>query len=741
MAGKHKIKIKAIVPQAEFLDMPHKFRAFVAGYGCLRESTEIVTSNGLVPIGNIDRPMQILSLNEKNNQLEFCQGGSAFPKGKANLYRIVTTQGEFAANESHRILGAEHKYLSVCDLSVGQEVCSSFGDPFLTNLVQGQIEYQQDDLCSTNKASSYQGHCVRLGHFYDQLLQLAEDTFQFSFPSLAYAQGSCPHSGLSDILQKGDCLEQLQKHTQRCLFFGRKHNCHLRFLLGRLDNAVANLVSSLFPEHTFDGNKDRQRFLLKSSLHHKEHGFAESKSHYNHGSNALKYLFSRFYSLINSPVNYYGQEVSKPTKILAIEKQKVNEYYWDMQVEKNHNYLTPDGIVHHNSSKTVTGCMAMCQHFYEWPLINQGYFAPTFPHIRDIFYPSIEEVADWFNMSVEIKEGNKEVHFYSGNQYRGTTICRSLERPGSIIGFKIGHAMVDELDVLPIHKAKQAWQKIIARMRYKVDGLKNGIDVTTTPEGFKYVYQLFFKNPAEKHELAKNYGLIQASTYDNEKNLPDDYIPSLIEAYPSELIDAYIDGQFVNLTSGTVYRNYDRIKHNSLETIQEKEPLYIGMDFNVQHMAATIYVQRRGAWHAVAELKEVFDTPDMIKLIQNNWQSENHPITIYPDASGKSRKSVNASESDIFLLRQAKFKVKNYAANPLVKSRVLVMNKAFESDKLFINHIACPTVAECLEQQNYDKNGEPDKKSGFDHQNDASSYPIAYEMPIKAKAAVLNTSW
>jgi hypothetical protein len=39
-------------------------------------------------------------------------------------------------------------------------------------------------------------------------------------------------------------------------------------------------------------------------------------------------------------------------------------------------------------------------------------------------------------------------------------------------------------------------------------------------------------------------------------------------------------------------------------------------------------------------------------------------------------------------------------------------------------------VADCLEQQAYDKNGEPDKKSGKDHQNDATGYPIAYEFPV-----------
>lgn len=140
------------------------------------------------------------------------------------------------------------------------------------------------------------------------------------------------------------------------------------------------------------------------------------------------------------------------------------------------------------SGKTWVGCGGICKGMWEHPKINQGYFAPTYPQIRDIFYPTIEEVAFDWGLNVKINEGNKEVHFYEGRRYRGTTICRSMEKPGSIVGFKIGNAMVDELDVMSAAKAQQAWRKIIARMRYKVDGLRNGIDVTTTPEGFKFVY-------------------------------------------------------------------------------------------------------------------------------------------------------------------------------------------------------------------------------------------------------------
>jgi len=382
------------------------------------------------------------------------------------------------------------------------------------------------------------------------------------------------------------------------------------------------------------------------------------------------------------------------------------------------------------SSKTYTGCMASSMHYLEHPKINQGFFAPTYSHIRDIFYPTIEEVAFKFGLSVEIKQGFHEVSFFTGRQYRGTTICRSMDKPANIIGFKIGHALIDEFDTLPINKAADAWKKIIARMRYKVDGVKNGVDVTTTPEGFRFCHKIFVQDPQEKPELLKNYGLVQASTYENEANLPDDYIPSLIEAYPDELIEAYIEGQFTNLTTGTVYRGYDRKRCNSNEQIKEKEPLFIGQDFNVQAVASAIFVQRKDGYHAVAELKDIFDTPELVDVLTERYGKKGHRIIIYPDASGSSRKTVDASKSDLSLLRQAHFVVRNNPRNPAVRDRILATNKAFAQSKIWVNAQECPTIARCLEQQAYDANGSPDKATGFDHMNDAFSYFVAFECPI-----------
>lgn len=383
------------------------------------------------------------------------------------------------------------------------------------------------------------------------------------------------------------------------------------------------------------------------------------------------------------------------------------------------------------AGKTWAISAGACKHYWEHPKAHRGYFAPTYPQIRDIYFPTIEEVAHDWGLRVKIAEVNKEVHFYSGRQYRGTTICRSMEKPESIVGFKIARADVDELDTLPIRKAEHAWRKILARLRLKFDG-QNGADVATTPEGFRFTWQQWVKAVREKPELKGLYGLVQASTYDNELNLPDDYIPGLLASYPPQLIQAYLNGEFVNLTAGTIYHAYDRTLNASGETLQPGEPAFVGMDFNVGKMAAIIHVKREGQPHAVGEVINAYDTPDMIRILKERLGERQ--IRVYPDASGASRKSVNASTTDIQLLKAAGFIVIAPPANPPVKDRINSMNAMFcnaEGERRYrVNADLCPTYAENLEQQVWADNGEPDKTAGNDHTNDAGGYFIHKEYPL-----------
>lgn len=392
------------------------------------------------------------------------------------------------------------------------------------------------------------------------------------------------------------------------------------------------------------------------------------------------------------------------------------------------------------AGKTWAICAGACKHYWEHPKAHRGYFAPTYPQIRDIYYPTIEEVAHDWGLRVKIAEVNKEVHFYSGRQYRGTTICRSMEKPDSIVGFKVARADVDELDTLPVRKAEQAWRKILARLRLEYAG-QNGADVATTPEGFRFTYQQWVKAVRDKPELVGMYGLVQASTYDNEANLPEDYIPGLLASYPPNLISAYLNGQFVNLTSGTVYQQYDRAANMSREVIQPGEPVFVGMDFNVGKMAAIIHVKRNGNPHAVAEVIDAYDTPDMCSKLRG--MLGDRVIRVYPDASGASRRSVNASTSDHQILREAGFIVVTNPANPAVRDRVNAMNAMFcnanGERRYFVNADTCPTYADHLEQQVWADNGEPDKSAGHDHTNDAGGYFIVKDYPVVKRIALVES--
>lgn len=388
------------------------------------------------------------------------------------------------------------------------------------------------------------------------------------------------------------------------------------------------------------------------------------------------------------------------------------------------------------SGKTWVGGAGLCKHHWEWPKVNSGYFAPTYPQIRDIFYPTIDEVAFDWGLTAKVHESNKEVSLYAGRQFRGVILCRSMDKPANIVGFKIGKALVDEIDIMKQKQAETAWRKIIARMRYNVDGLPNSIDITTTPEGFKFVYQRFVKALRDKPNLRGMYGMVQASTFDNAANLPEDYIPSLLASYPPQLISAYLRGQFVNLASGSVYPDFCREKNHTNATMQENEPLHVGMDFNVLNMSAVIFVIRDGLPYAVDELVKVRDTPAMAKLLEDRYPGRS--VTVYPDASGKATKSVNASVSDLAILRQAGFAVRVNDANPAVKDRVNAVNAMILNGegkrRLMVNTDRCPHLTENLEQQCYDDNGEPDKSSGDDHLNDALGYFINQRYPIRSRA-------
>lgn len=715
------IKPTLNIPQAQFIAMPQKFKAFVAGFGCVREDTPVITEYGPMRICDIGPLTRVLSWNEKDQKFQLSLTSGAFPKGKANLYRVLTKQGEFHATAQHRLFSSDYKYQRLESFVSGRDSLSIFQDLPLTNSELGRLLLSLDaphcDQTTVDFLVNYGGEARQ----YGQQLLTDQDNDQSFLQEQDGVQELYRCYGSYASLRMGDQWEQKPKHNRHGQSYGLLHRNHSCFQKQSHVCDEEDQILTLLPEHI-------SAYLRKGW---------QSVAKYVHRHTTEPH-FSDDHSSQKTPCLSYTKLEGNTD---LVEEQGV---FWDICVLDTNNYVTADSCIHHNSGKTWTGCCSFAKHFYEFPKINAGYFAPTYRDIEDVLYPTLDECLYYWGMTPKIKTGKKEVDIYVGPAYYGTIKCRSMDNPGSIVGFKIGHAVIDELDIMDMIKAELAWRKIIARMRYKVDGLKNGIDITTTPEGYKFVWRQFVKALRDKPELHDKYGLLQASTYDNEINLPVDYIPSLFESYPPQLIEAYLNGEFVNLTSGNIYKNFDRKLNHCDDYLQQQEPVYVGMDFNVGKMSAKVHVKRGGLPRCVLEVVDAYDTPDMIDRLKSLlWEYRNgdynkiRQVYIYPDASGDSRKTTDASKTDISLLKQAGFKIKAPKANPPVKDRINSMNAMFLNAagerRYLVNTHTCPSYADSLEQQAWNENGEPDKSSGFDHGNDAGGYFINYEYPIVRK--------
>ena len=371
------------------------------------------------------------------------------------------------------------------------------------------------------------------------------------------------------------------------------------------------------------------------------------------------------------------------------------------------------------SGKSFSGCLKTILKKLSYPDINVAYYLPTYGLIRDIAYPLISQLLSDLKIDFQL---NKSDHEFL-TKY-GKIILRSLDNPDTIIGYEVGYSCIDEADVLSKQHMKDAFVKVVSRLSKPLpDGKKNSLDFVSTPEGFKFLYEFFVK------EANENKRLIKATTNDNPF-ISDSYIDTLKMSYSPQQLDAYLNGEFVNLTSGTVYHRFSREHNLCNREINSNDILHVGMDFNVTKMNAVVHTIDGENLYAVAEIVNAFDTNDVCQKLKNLYP--NFRIIVYPDASGNNRRS--SGKSDIDIIRSFGFSIRKPTKNPFVKDRVTAVNMAFRNSfdktRYFINQNNCPTLLEAFESQAY-KNGEPDKSNGYDHITEAAGYFICQQTKKK----------
>ena len=376
---------------------------------------------------------------------------------------------------------------------------------------------------------------------------------------------------------------------------------------------------------------------------------------------------------------------------------------------------------------------ALCAVCVKLAALNVGFtgavMEPTGSLIRDIWQYDFEQFLEHYEIPYSYRASPLPEYILHLPDGHTKILCRSFENWSRIIGLNLAFVLADEIDTVAPSVCDRAFPKILGRLR---SGNVRQFCAASTPEGFRWMWNTFGSEAAQERTDRK---LIRMRTQDNP-HLPEDFIERMQANYDPSMLQAYLNGEFTNLTTGQVYDRFVR-EDNIVNTIPniQLEPLRIGVDFNIGNMSAVIGIKIDGKLLIIDEIVSAHDTDALAQEIQRRYPT--NKIYVYPDASGGNR-STNAAKTDIQILESYGFINLSAKSNPAIRDRVSAVQGLLCNGKgqvrLQIN-ASCKRMIECLELQSYTDKGEPDKDAGYDHMNDALGYLVWREFnPLFARA-------
>ena len=349
--------------------------------------------------------------------------------------------------------------------------------------------------------------------------------------------------------------------------------------------------------------------------------------------------------------------------------------------------------------------------------LNSGipgqYVSPTYKLAKRTVIPTVKEILN--RSQIDYTYNKTDSEFYIKN-WDGHFWIGSGDDPDSLRGPNLAWAGIDE----PFIQSEEVLNQMLARVRHP-EANHREIFLTGTAEQLNWGYDLAM-NDEGRYDL----GLVRGKTKDNPY-LPDEYYETLKKAYSKEMVEAYLNGEFVNLNQGRAYKDFNR--DNNIKHMDGYKDLEVcaGLDFNVDYMSAEIFALGNGWIHFFDEIR--LKNSNSFELSEH--LAAKYPgIRVFPDASGAARKS-SSSKSDHAIFREAGFNIVSKRANPRVMDRVNAVNKFLREDRLSIEPGTCPMLIKDLERVVW-KSGDLDKTSDMSltHASDAGGYGIAYLFPV-----------
>jgi PBSX family phage terminase large subunit len=298
----------------------------------------------------------------------------------------------------------------------------------------------------------------------------------------------------------------------------------------------------------------------------------------------------------------------------------------------------------------------------------------------------------------------------------------SKERTEKILGTEYSTMFFNETSQIDFNSISIAR----TRLAEKNDLVKKAFYDSNPPTKSSWQYFVFEKkiNPIDNEPLENpsEYSSFLMNPIDNLENIDEEYI-KLLESMPEADRNRFLHGLYSDESDGQVYYAFRREDHVK-EVKQDFGSLFIGLDFNVNPMTATILQVVNGKYHIIDEI--FLENSDTYKMV-DKLKEKKYIGTIIPDSTGANRRT--SGKSDHQILKEAGFKIPS-VRNPFVTDRVNNVNRLFTDNRIIIDP-KCKKLITDLEKVCW-KNNELDKKSDpmLTHISDALGYALWHLDPI-----------
>ena len=356
-----------------------------------------------------------------------------------------------------------------------------------------------------------------------------------------------------------------------------------------------------------------------------------------------------------------------------------------------------------------------------FPYSQVWYVTTTYSAAKNIMWSVLKERLQRLGWAKRFHEVALQATLINGS----VISLKGANNPDSLRGIGLDYLVLDEAAYLE----ERVWTEVL---RPTLSDKVGGALFISSPSGRNWFYDLWEdgQDPDEDDWESWQFTTLEGG------NVPPEEVEAARRNLDARTFEQEYEARFVTYT-GLVYYGFDHSESVVDRGYEPNQPVYIGMDFNIDPMTATVFQmdENDGTLFIIDEI-EIFgsNTDEMAEEILTRYPED--AITIYPDPACVQTRTSAGGRTDLSILQSYGFKCKFRRRHPLIRDRINAVNSRLcsaDGNRYLFVHKKCKRTIHALERHSYKKGTNLPEKGGegdLSHITDSVGYLVEYMYPV-----------